>query len=206
VTTPAKGRRRLLLVPGDKRRSVSDVIAWLEWAGEDDVRAIAVTLARGHYLRAVSACDRRVLDSLTTIRCDEAASLAAWAARWPFALPEWAMAWARESIRLVGGRYWCPPNEDTAGALVETPAPAKHARSAHAIANAAPLVHPEAFAWLARYQLGGDRGRYLRIAQAAGSTAANVRRDCMKLARLIDLPLRPTRPGQPRKKIRPRPN
>jgi hypothetical protein len=206
VTTPAKGRRRLLLVPGDKRRSVSDVIAWLEWAGENNVHGSAVELARGHYLHALSACDRRVLASLTRIGPDDTAALDAWAARWPFALPEWAVTWARESIRLAGGRYWCAPNDDRAGALVETPTPVKRPRAARAIADLAPLVHSEAFAWLARYQLGGERGSYTRIARGAGSTPGNVRRDCGKLARLIDLPLRPTRPGQPRRKIRPRPN
>jgi hypothetical protein len=206
VTTPAKGRRRLLLVPADRPRSVADVIAWLEWTGEDDVRRIGVALARGHYLRALSARDRRVLESLTKIRMDDTTALQAWAARWPFALPEWAIGWARQSIRLARGRYWCPPNDDEKGALVKTPAPAKRPRTARAIADVAPLLHAETFAWLARYQLGGDRGSYLRIAKDMGTSAGNVRRDCRKLALLINLPLRPTRPGQPRKKVRSRPN
>jgi hypothetical protein len=205
VTTPAKGKRRLLLIPADGRhRSVSGAVAWLEWAGHDDVRAIAVELARGHYLRAVAKRDRRVLQQLTKIGLDDA-SLEAWAARWPFALPAWTLDWARETIRLAGGRYWCPPNDRGGGALIATPAPVTRPLRPRQIAEAAPLLHAEAFLWLARYQIGGAGASYLEIAKRAGSTASNVRRDCARLARLIDVPLRPARRGQPRKKIRPAP-
>jgi hypothetical protein len=92
----------------------------------------------------------------TRITREDHRSLEAWAARWPFALPKWAVDWARESIHLAGGRYWCPPDGHQKGALVETPAPAKRSRSSRAIAGLAPLVHSEAFAWLARYQLGSS--------------------------------------------------
>ena len=155
--------------------------------------AVARDLARGHYLRALSTRDPRILAELRVIAPDDTKALTAWHRRWPWALRGvWAIAWAQETIRLSGGRYWCPPNEDTEGSLVR---PTRDVTPTW-LARAAPLLEPDPdrFAELAAYQLGTP---WLRIAREAGRPVQNVRRDCTRLSRLIELPLRRTRPGRP---------
>ena len=145
----ATQQRRLLIDPRDRtRRSVSEVLDWLEWATED-AREIPTMLARTHYLRALSRATPRVLDELKRIRIDDEAEIGSWATKWK--LGKWAPAWARSTIQLSGGRYWCPPTEGK-GKLLETPNPTRRRRTPADIAASALLIHPECFDWLVRFR------------------------------------------------------
>jgi hypothetical protein len=198
--TKAKGKRRLLLRHQDSA-SVSEALDWLEWAtAGEDPRAAAADQARLHYLHAITRETRRALDELQRISADDATAIAEWVARWR--LGSWAIAWARATIQLSGGRYWCPPT-DGEGAQLATPAPVQRTRTPAEIARTAPLVHAKAFEWLAQYQVLEHPFTTIAIrAQTcgnAGASAGSVRRDCMRLAALLDMPIRITRPGRPAK-------
>ena len=205
VTKPRnpERQRRLLPVQAGTRRSVTAVLDWVEWTAGGDGHDMTADRARLHYLQTLSKQTPRVLDQLRELqrlRRDDDAAVAAWTARWHLG-HTWAPLWARATLAISGGRYWCPPT-DGKGALLETAAPVRRTRTPASIARDAPLINRRAFSWLAEFQ----RGRpYLTIAYRDGTSAGNVRRDCIKLARLIDLPLRPTRRGKNPKKIRPRP-
>ena len=150
---------------------------------------------------------RGVLDlhDLRHIGEHDHAKLKDWARRngLPYGDDSWALAWARQTIRLSRARYWCPPVDAVAGWQTENEAAESREWTNSEIAQAAPLVHDAAFQWLARFQLGES---YSDLATEYASTASNVRRECMKMAALIDLPLRRASRGQPKKKRRPTPS
>jgi hypothetical protein len=198
VTTKPKGQRRLMLAR-QKDGPVSKELDWQEWAtAGEDPRASAADLARMHYLQALRHQSPKVLNELKRINADDDAALAAWVTRWRLGRA-WAPAWARTTIRLSGGRYWCPPTEGE-GALIGTEHPVTRTRTAREIAWAAPLVHENTFKWLAQYQVLERPFLTIAIqAQAlgnAGVSAGNVRRDCARLAALLDIPIRVTRRGR----------
>ncbi len=202
MSRPTGKRRRLALV-ADPSRALTADLAWIAWATRTPLPAIARDLARGHYLHALTTRDRRVLAELHTLARADAGALAAWADRWR--LPAWGCAWARETITLSGGRYWCPPQDGRTGVQLwgELP-PSKRRFTPRQLAAAAPTVHVEAFDWLAAYQLGGswlDIARHAQLAGATGTSAGDVQRDGLRLARLIRLPVRATRRGRPAQKI-----
>ncbi|MGE3512696.1 MAG: hypothetical protein AB7N65_27865 [Vicinamibacterales bacterium] len=193
MTKPKDPTNQRRLLVGRSEESVSEALDWLEWATGDHARVIAVDLARAHYLSALTRVTPRVLDELKRLRADDDSGLATWAQRWR--LGEWGIVWGRQTLSLSRGRYWVPPVEGTAILVSERRAAIR--RSPAEIARAAPLVHAESFAWLAQYQTGRP---YLWIARREASTVGNVRRDCGRLAELLDIPLRVTRRGPQRVK------
>jgi hypothetical protein len=200
VTTKRKAPSRRLALTATSGAALSVDLSFVEWAtGRDDLRTIAAALGRGHYLRALTKTGRFVLLDLRHIGEHDQANLKAWARRYalPYGEDSWALAWAKQTIRRSGARYWCPPIDDVAGAQIAEVAPRR--RTNQEIAYAAPLVHDSAFRWVAAFQLGES---YSELAKWDGSTASNIRRECGKLASLIGLPLRPTRRGHPQKKQR----
>lgn len=204
MSTKPKTARRLTLT---WQRTGSDGdLAFLEWAGGgSDVHGLAAELGRGHYLRALSAIRVNVLRDLRSIAVGDAAELQEWARKYhlPAQRDSWALAWARQTIALSRGRYWCPPIDDGAGKQIAdelTP----RALTRQERARLAPQVNPAAFRWLAEYQATGKP--FLSIALWHGTSHGNVRRDCQKIAELIDLPLRKAARGrQPRKRSTSRP-
>lgn len=192
---------RLLLVPsGDPNLSVSDALDFIEWL-KGDPREIARELARGHYLRALARIEPRVLVDLQAFAVSPLPPLAArlWARR--YGLPSWALPWARASMSLAQGRYWCPPISRREGAFIEDE-PTKRSRTPAEIAASAPRKEPRHFEWLALWQLGSS---YRDIARRDGLLDRRsgvegvpiVREACHRLAELIALPLRRARRGRP---------
>jgi hypothetical protein len=190
----------------DPRRPLTADLAWIAWATADDPGRIAQALARGRYLHALTAGEPRVLADLQSMAIDDVDALRAWAERWR--LPAWACAWGRATITLSRGRYWCPPLDGGPGAQIPDQPPTPAPLSARQLATQAPIVHPEAFRWLAAYQLGAS---WLALAMQAqltggsGTSAGDVQRDCVRLARLIELELRHARRGRPSQKNPARP-
>ena len=209
MTTKRKGpSRRLMLTATDRNKIgtqsgvLSAELSFAEWAtGGDEPRMLAAELARGHYLRALAKLKPTILRDLRVIKVGDDQRLQAWAQRYrlPSHRESWALRWAQQTIRLSGARYWCPPVGEVTGVWLADAEPKPRSRTKQEIAHLAPLVHHLAFAWLARFQMGD---LYDHIARWDGSTASNVRRECAKLAALIDLSLRPVSPGRQPKKRR----
>jgi hypothetical protein len=196
---PDEQRRLLLAAPG---QSVSEALAWMDWAAPGTADRMAAALGRLHYLEALTRHRPRILRALARIAdASDTAKIDAWAAAW--ALPAWIRPWADATLTLSRGRYWCHPTTTGTGVLVVGEAPPVVARTPTEIKQLAPLVDPRAFRWLARYQCGDT---FTAIARWDGSTPSNVRRDCHAVARVIGVSLRATSPGQPKKRRRPAPS
>ena len=127
----------------------------------------------------------------------------------------------RQTLLVGKGRHWMAPSDGKGARVTDSP-PAvaftvlpellleglkptltEIAPTNSEIARVAPLVHPEAFDWLAQFQNGRT---YLAISYRANNTASNVSRDCARLAALLEIPLIPTRRGpRQRKRVPSRP-